>query len=134
MFGGGGPIWYLFVTKPKTLRNLVKILVLHHWFFGMAVFAFMMYNKIRNHVETAVEPPKTANPHLNFGCFLIYIVFLEHHLETSADYPVKILERSIYSARYCFVENLKEIFKSYVLLKCLDVLFFLLCYLWMLSS
>jgi len=38
----------------------------------------------------------------------VQLTMLEHHLETSADYPVKILERSIYSARYCFVENLKK--------------------------
>ena len=35
----------------------------------------------------------------------IQLTMLDHHLHTS-NKPVKLMERSIYSARYCFVENM----------------------------
>jgi deoxyadenosine/deoxycytidine kinase len=36
----------------------------------------------------------------------VQLTMLENHCESV--YPIKLMERSIYSARFCFVENLKE--------------------------
>ena len=37
----------------------------------------------------------------------VQLTMLETHLETTPK-PVKMMERSLYSAKYCFVENLKQ--------------------------
>ena len=36
----------------------------------------------------------------------VQLTMLEHHLHSSPGRTVKLMERSIYSARYCFVENM----------------------------
>ena len=37
----------------------------------------------------------------------VQLTMLDHHLHKSSK-PVKLMERSIYSSRYCFVENLHK--------------------------
>jgi len=48
------------------------------------------------------DPPRWA---LAFQTY-VQLTMLEQHMK--AEEPVKLMERSIYSARYCFVENLKQ--------------------------
>ncbi|XP_059145090.1 deoxynucleoside kinase-like [Physella acuta] len=40
--------------------------------------------------------------------FLVTLSMLEHHKLPEKPYSVKMMERSIYSARHCFIENLKQ--------------------------
>jgi len=50
------------------------------------------------------DPARWSMPFQSF----VQLTMLDQHLDTS-DKPIKLMERSIFSARYCFVENL---FKS----------------------
>jgi len=47
------------------------------------------------------DPSRWAMPFQSY----VQLTMLDHHLHTS-NKPVKLMERSIYSARYCFVENM----------------------------
>merc|ERR1712079_482561 len=49
------------------------------------------------------DPSRWAMPFQSY----VQLTMLDHHLHTS-NKPVKLMERSIYSARYCFVENMHK--------------------------
>jgi len=50
------------------------------------------------------DPKRWSMPFQSY----VQLTMLEQHLHTCAEHTVKLMERSIYSARYCFVENMKK--------------------------
>merc|ERR1712083_1122047 len=50
------------------------------------------------------DPQRWAMPFQSY----VQLTMLEHHLQSRPGRTVKLMERSIYSARYCFVENMHK--------------------------
>jgi len=50
------------------------------------------------------DPKRWAMPFQSY----VQLTMLEHHLQCKEGKTVKLMERSIYSARYCFVENMMQ--------------------------
>jgi len=50
------------------------------------------------------DPQRWAMPFQSY----VQLTMLEHHLQRTEGRTVKLMERSIYSARYCFVENMAQ--------------------------
>lgn len=50
------------------------------------------------------DPQRWAMPFQSY----VQLTMLEHHLHRTEGRTVKLMERSIYSARYCFVENMHK--------------------------
>jgi len=50
------------------------------------------------------DPERWAMPFQSY----VQLTMLDHHLQNTEGKPVKLMERSIFSARYCFVENMHK--------------------------
>ena len=67
-------------------------------------YVFSPFFEITNseNCHLKVHFPRWAMPFQSY----VQLTMLEHHLQARPGRTVKLMERSIYSARYCFVENM----------------------------